>query len=507
MLRKVSEVARSYLTLGWQVTPTLDPRYWLDHGAKPGGQRDEDLVRVPADSLGAHAAIIAQSGSGKSFFLGRLVEEICMETRARCLVLDPNADFCKVHHVEDGTLWSHAAYDMRKRRGRLPHEARRAEFLGRWRRLALRIHTGRRGPYKQFERLQLWWPSVAPEFLAENVEPMLRSDFYHCHAFVRAIAEPVTLKQGVSDEEKTDVLDVAERLLAKGQTTRAEFISHLEHEFDTNMLLKAEKARLKQLGVFTGAEIQSMAVNRVERLTKRAAAATAYVSPEVERFYFGKAREYQAAGILRQSPKEAHENSEAIRLEVIDLPSLPDKGTRLLAINSVLATHWDKARGSWARALRRDPESDTRVPTFIVVDEAHNLIPAEAHGKAEIALREQFRTIVAEGRKYGLFLILASQRPDKLDPLVLSECENKVVMRLGSGSVLAITQKMLGLDDVPPKLLEKCLEFETGRALLIGPWAPAGPQLLYAAARRTVEGGRNLREAYWATPDDGTLAK
>jgi hypothetical protein len=33
----------------------------------------------------------------------------------------------------------------------------------------------------------------------------------------------------------------------------------------------------------------------------------------------------------------------------------------------------------------------------------------------------------AEGRKYGRFLILVSQRPDKLGPLVLSECETKLL--------------------------------------------------------------------------------
>lgn len=78
-----------------------------------------------------------------------------------------------------------------------------------------------------------------------------------------------------------------------------------------------------------------------------------------------------------------------------------------------------------------------------------------------------FRTIVAEGRKYGLFLVLVSQRPDKLDPLILSECKNKAVTRLGSASVLGITQKMLGRNDVAPKVIEKCREKNSRR------WAQA----------------------------------
>jgi hypothetical protein len=139
------------------------------------------------------------------------------------------------------------------------------------------------------------------------------------------------------------------------------------------------------------------------------------------------------------------------------------------------------------------------------VDEAHNLIPKDPRSKAQMALREQFRTIVAEGRKYGLFLIIVSQRPDKLDSLILSECENKALMRLGSASVLKLTSEILGLDDLPPKLLQKCLEFETGRALLVGSWCPDGPRITYAAARRTMEGGRNLREAHWSVPLEITV--
>ena len=106
---------------------------------------------------------------------------------------------------------------------------------------------------------------------------------------------------------------------------------------------------------------------------------------------------------------------------MIDLPSLRDK---ILAVNAVLATEWEEAREKWSAALEEPTEEDKRVPTFIVVDEAHNLIPAKTNGRLQAKLRDQFRMIAAEGRKYGLFLILVSQRPDKLDPFVISECDN-----------------------------------------------------------------------------------
>lgn len=468
--------------------------------ARAGAQSDEDLVRVPAGSMGTHSAIIAQSGSGKSFFLGRLLEEICLNTRARCIVLDSNADFRVAHQVEAESLWTGAAYDSRARRGRLPHESDRKRFSALWERVPLRIRTGQPPFVKPYEQFQLWWPTVATEFLAEDVEPIFRSDLYHCHAFVRALADLVALKGEGTDDGQDDVLDVAERLLPKARAANADFRMTLRAEFDKRTLERSEARRLARLG-YPERVIKVLVGPRIERWLRRAEAAPAYVSREIERFYFGKAREYQAAGILRAKPEEEIGRGPAARFEVIDLPSFQDKNTRLLAINSVIATEWHQARRNWSRALQFSADEDERVPTFIVVDEAHNLIPSKVRGRAESALRDQFRTIVAEGRKYGLFVILASQRPDKLDPLVLSECGNKAVMRLGSGSILALTQKMLGLEDVPPKLLEKCLEFETGRALLVGQWAPAGPQVLFAAARRTVEGGRNLQEAHWAVPE------
>jgi hypothetical protein len=49
--------------------------------------------------------------------------------------------------------------------------------------------------------------------------------------------------------------------------------------------------------------------------------------------------------------------------------------------------------------------------------------------------------IAAEGRKYGLLLILGSQRPDKLDHLILSECANKAIMRLDSRTIVQLVRE------------------------------------------------------------------
>lgn len=504
----------SYLTLGWEVTSTQDPRYWLDNNARPGSQLDTDLFRVPSHTLANHAAIIAQSGSGKSFFLGRLIEEIMLRTKARCLILDPNADFRKVYEVEDADLWQKASYRVSERRGKLPHESSKTGFASPWSKVAIRIRGGVGITGHNSEQLRLWWPALDMAFLAEDVDPMLRSDLYHCHAFVRALGGLLEYRY-LATEKSTNLIDAAQKIFRQGRgMEKTDFREALGQEYNATRLFG--KALNKFSSPFEGwIELghslvikSSLLESSIERFIDGALTVSEYVSQDIERFYFGKAREYQAAGILQTDAKEdPWSRYKSNRLEVIDLPSMPDKDTRLLAINALLTTEWERARSVWSHALERPANKDDRVPTFIVVDEAHNLISNEPRTKAETALREQFRTIVAEGRKYGLFLVLVSQRPDKLDSLVLSECENKAIMRLGSGSVLKIARRMLGLDDLPANLLGKCLEFETGRVLMAGRWAPDGPQIIYCAARRTVEGGRNLRLEYWAIPSEDELGK
>jgi hypothetical protein len=80
----------SSLILGWQVTPAGEPRYWLNTSKKPGSQPPSELVRVPAQAMGTHTVIIAQSGSGKSFFLGRLIEELALHRACRVMEVGDN---------------------------------------------------------------------------------------------------------------------------------------------------------------------------------------------------------------------------------------------------------------------------------------------------------------------------------------------------------------------------------------------------------------------------------
>jgi len=69
-------------------------------------------------------------------------------------------------------------------------------------------------------------------------------------------------------------------------------------------------------------------------------------------------------------------------------------------------------------------------PIVLVLEEAHHYIPAHANLERQVRAREVFERIAKEGRKYGLSLVVASQRPSELSRTVLAQCNSFVVHRI-----------------------------------------------------------------------------
>lgn len=75
-------------------------------------------------------------------------------------------------------------------------------------------------------------------------------------------------------------------------------------------------------------------------------------------------------------------------------------------------------------------EEDKRHPIALFCDEAHLYIPANLKGGIEEKGLQSFERIAKEGRKYGLSLVVISQRPSDVNKTILSQCGNFVAMRL-----------------------------------------------------------------------------
>ena len=65
-------------------------------------------------------------------------------------------------------------------------------------------------------------------------------------------------------------------------------------------------------------------------------------------------------------------------------------------------------------------------PVFVLIEEAHRFAPASS----DIITTGILKTILAEGRKFGVGVGLISQRPGKLDGDVLSQCNTQFIMRI-----------------------------------------------------------------------------
>ncbi|WP_158863084.1 ATP-binding protein [Leifsonia sp. AG29] len=130
-----------------------------------------------------------------------------------------------------------------------------------------------------------------------------------------------------------------------------------------------------------------------------------------------------------------------------------------------------------------------RRPLLIVIDEAHNFCPPVPRSSVEAQLTEQLIQIAAEGRKFGLWLFLSTQRPTKIHPNVLSQCDNLGLMRMNSPRDLAEIADVFGF--VPVAMLEESPTFRKGEALFAGAFSDE-PQLVRVGRRLTVEGGSDL---------------
>lgn len=112
-------------------------------------------------------------------------------------------------------------------------------------------------------------------------------------------------------------------------------------------------------------------------------------------------------------------------------------------------------------------ERSYRHPVALLCDEAHLYIPerVQSGGIIESALGS-FERIAKEGRKYGVGLVVISQRPSEVNRTVLSQCNNFVALRLTNAEDQAVVQRLLpdnlgGLSGLLPIL-------DTGEALVVG---------------------------------------
>lgn len=116
---------------------------------------------------------------------------------------------------------------------------------------------------------------------------------------------------------------------------------------------------------------------------------------------------------------------------IVDMNAVEDEVVEL--VSSVLARMTFR--------LLRQAEPRNRFPVHLLLEEAHRYI-AETPSKFAIDASKIYERIAKEGRKYGLFLLVASQRPSELSKTVLSQCSNFVIHRIQNPDDLSQIRQM-----------------------------------------------------------------
>ncbi|MGM0386435.1 MAG: ATP-binding protein [Actinomycetota bacterium] len=350
-------------------------------------------VTLDSGGLARHTFMCGQSGSGKTYSLGLLLERVLAETSLRVIILDPNSDYVRL-----GKLRDDADPELAMRYARVTDD------IAVWTDDATAAHPLRLG----FGDL----PSTLQAAVL-GLDPIRDRDEY---AFL------------------TDLL----RAQSAGQPLVE----------DASQLLTAETAGARQLGM--------RALN---------------------------------LGVLDWriwDPRSASLISElrhpSARCTVVDLGSLDTVEEQNLVAAAVLTTLWEER-------LRREP-------CLVVIDEAHNVCSAEPEGEMSRISSAQAVQIAAEGRKYGLYLLASTQRPNKVHENVVSQCDNLLLMRMNSSADLVDLSRLFSF--VPEGLVAGATAFRMGQALVVGKILPQ-PAYVQMGRRVSHEGGVDI-PATWAEP-------
>ena len=118
------------------------------------------------------------------------------------------------------------------------------------------------------------------------------------------------------------------------------------------------------------------------------------------------------------------------------------------------------------RSLKNSGEEiNNDIPLLLVYEEAHKYVPNNDMAKYRTS-RESIERIAKEGRKYGVSLLLASQRPSEISETIFSQCNNFLALRLTNPTDQNYVKRLL--PDTVGGIVDKMSSLKAGECLLIG---------------------------------------
>lgn len=179
-------------------------------------------------------------------------------------------------------------------------------------------------------------------------------------------------------------------------------------------------------------------------------------------------------------------------ITIIDLSLMPTEAVHL--ITAVIARMTMESLQRY-----RKINNGKTLPTVLVMEEAHTFIKrykddSETQSTSTICC-QVFEKIAREGRKYGLGLVVSSQRPSELSPTVLSQCNSYLLHRISNDRDQELIQKLV--PDNLRGLLRDLPSLPSRNAILLG-WASELPVLVEMTSLPTEHRPRSDDPDFWA---------
>ena len=418
----------------------FDEQTGLHIGNLVGYDRGENVVPVYLDVnrlATEHLAVLAMTGAGKSYTVGRILERLVAVNNGTVVVFDPHGEYGRA--LQGGNIQFNTNLDSIE-------DPRDQRVIPEIQRMLERLREAQAG-------IVAYTPQIASfrhKYAGVNRELALQFD----HFEMDDISE---ILPGLTEPQQR-VLDVAIRYWRLTERTEPRDINRLRN------LLGDGLDELKEWDQLSQAE--AAALNG--RSAAVASLKLARVLSEAQSFYSAALSAptdiYEMVG--RPSDKKG-------RLVLVDLQGLSDTAKQI--ITALVSSEILQAATSKTDPIR---------PAFLVYEEGHNFAPA---GGAAVSHRI-IKKIASEGRKFGVGFAIISQRPSKLDPDVTSQCNTLIAMRLKNPDdqrFIAKTSDMVSQAD-----LEELPSLSTGEALVFGR-SIAAPLLVKIGQKALQHGGES----------------
>ncbi|MCO1333159.1 ATP-binding protein [Microbulbifer sp. OS29] len=412
----------------------------LHLGNLVGYDKGENTVPVFIDVnklVTEHLAVLAMTGSGKSYTVGRIIERLVAINNGTVVVFDPHGEYGRA--LSKGELQFSTELDS-------VEDKRDRETLPQIKATFERLQKAGAG-------IQIFTPqheSFNHKYASKNQPLALQFD----HFEMDDVAE---ILPGLTEPQQR-VLDVAIRYWRAVDKTEPRDINRLR------FLLGDGLDELK--------EWDDLSESEAKALNGRSAAVASMKLSRV----LNEAQSFYSAAM--ESPTDIYKmvgrpSNNQGRLVVVDLQGLSDTAKQVVC--ALLSSEILRAASSKTDPLR---------PCFLVYEEGHSFAPAGGNAVSHRIIKK----IAGEGRKFGVGFGIVSQRPSKLDADVTSQCNTLITMRLKNPDDQRFIAK--ASDMVSKADLDELPSLSTGEALVCGR-SIAAPLLVKVGNKTLIHGGES----------------